>query len=126
MDGSVHTENINRARESLMASGLLDYPGGIPTSLRLESPTPQQWDFPNAWAPEQMFIIEGLLHSAKLSPNDCGEAFAAAQKWVTTTYNGWKQTGNMFEKYDCRVAGAPGGGRFRWMERHQILTDPFF
>jgi len=28
--------------------GVLDYPGGIPTSL-LDSG--EQWDFPNAWAP---------------------------------------------------------------------------
>ena len=74
----------------------------------------QQWDFPNAWAPEQMFIIEGLRHTAdQLHIRQKGttdEAFALAQKWVTTTYSGWAATGDMFEKYDCRVAGAPGGG----------------
>lgn len=128
---SIHLEHVTKARESLMNSGLLTYTGGIPTSLRISNTTRQQWDFPNAWAPEQMFIIEGLRHSAEGSQseslNEEDEAFTAAQKWVTTTYNGWKETGNMFEKYDCRVAGAPGGGisSFRRENFLKTKTDDF-
>lgn len=37
-------------------SGALQYPGGIPTSLKESG---QQWDYPNAWPPLQHMLIEG-------------------------------------------------------------------
>jgi neutral trehalase len=109
------------AIQSLLSSELIEYEGGVPTSLYARgvptnpetesisrSQTTQQWDFPNAWAPQQMFLISGLRHAVESGGEE--EAFQLAQKWISTTYNGWVQTQNMFEKYDCRVCGAPGGG----------------
>lgn len=40
----------------LQGSGALQFPGGVPTSLRNSG---QQWDYPNAWAPLQHMLIEG-------------------------------------------------------------------
>ena len=42
----------------LEREGVVDLPGGFPTSL-VESG--QQWDFPNGWAPLQHMVIEGAM-----------------------------------------------------------------
>lgn len=41
---------------SLQGSGALQFPGGVPTSLRKSG---QQWDYPNAWPPLQHMLIDG-------------------------------------------------------------------
>lgn len=50
-----HWFHIRRSCE-LQGSGALQFPGGVPTSLRNSG---QQWDYPNAWAPLQHMLIEG-------------------------------------------------------------------
>ena len=93
------------------ANGVLSYPGGVPTSLMFD--TSQQWDFPNAWPPEQLFVIEGLRR-LDYQPADGVAAKIAlqlAQTWVSSNYLAWQATnGGMFEKYNVTHVGVPGGG----------------
>lgn len=82
---------------------------GIPTSL-IQSR--QQWDFPNAWAPLQQFIIDGL-DSLNL-PEATSLADKLAISWFNTNYCAWQATekasGLFFEKYDVLKPGSAGGG----------------
>lgn len=45
---------------SVQGSGALQFPNGVPTSLRQSG---QQWDYPNAWPPLQHMLIEGRVGS---------------------------------------------------------------
>uniref|UniRef100_A0A3B4E1F5 Trehalase n=1 Tax=Pygocentrus nattereri TaxID=42514 RepID=A0A3B4E1F5_PYGNA len=81
------------ALQYLKASGGLDYPNGIPTSL---SETGQQWDMPNAWPPLQHILIEGL---SQLDLADAKElAFDLAQRWIRTNWMAYNKYEAMFEK----------------------------
>lgn len=53
---------------SVQGSGALQFPNGVPTSLRESG---QQWDYPNAWPPLQHMLIEGMLRSVGLLPQEC-------------------------------------------------------
>ncbi|CAH1780168.1 unnamed protein product [Owenia fusiformis] len=84
---------------------LTSYPGGIPVSNQY---TGQQWDYPNAWAPMQHMIIEGLN---MLNTNESKSiAQTLALTWLKSNYIGWRQTGYMFEKYNATQSGDPGQG----------------
>ena len=89
--------NITRHRmvySRLSALGVLDYPGGIPTSLNVSS---QQWDFPNAWAPLQWLPALGWADSP--DPTLRAAAGAVAQTWVASTYDAWlRYNHTLFEK----------------------------
>uniref|UniRef100_A0AAY5ENV5 Trehalase n=1 Tax=Electrophorus electricus TaxID=8005 RepID=A0AAY5ENV5_ELEEL len=94
-----------KALHYLRGSGGLDYPNGVPTSLREST---QQWDLPNAWPPLQHMLIEGL---AQLDSADSQElAFALAQRWIHTNWLAYAKYRAMFEKYDVSGDGKPGGG----------------
>lgn len=88
---------------------LYEYPGGIPIS---ESYTGQQWDFPNVWAPTQFLAVKLhlRLHKETSDERHFKTAVEIAQKWVTTTYCGHRHYGYVFEKYNAKVVGQPGGG----------------
>lgn len=79
---------------SLEASGLWQE-GGVLTTL-VESG--QQWDSPNAWAPLQHMMVEGLERLATT------QSLAAAQKlasqWIDSNLIGYDESGLMYEKYD--------------------------
>jgi alpha,alpha-trehalase len=69
------------------------------------SPTGQQWDAPNGWAPLQWMVIEGL--------NRYGEdalATTLAQRWVEQNVAVFRQTGKLVEKYDVTSSDAAAGG----------------
>uniref|UniRef100_A0A0N4ZHR0 Trehalase n=1 Tax=Parastrongyloides trichosuri TaxID=131310 RepID=A0A0N4ZHR0_PARTI len=92
----------------ISTNGLLDYPGGLPTSLITSG---EQWDFPNSWAPTTWIVIEGL------SKNDQPElAKLIADRWLKKTYTVWKNTdGKMFEKYNVTTGcdlNIAGGGEY--------------
>ena len=80
--------------------GVLDYPGGIPTSLKESG---QQWDFPNVWAPLQWFPVMAWQHSSVQTLNEA--AASIAETWLRTTYTGWVAYNHtMFEKViDCFI-----------------------
>ncbi|XP_065217849.1 trehalase-like [Planococcus citri] len=78
---------------------------GIPTS---KCNTTQQWDFVNEWAPLQAIMIEGLLNLE--DPKTDTLAFAWSSLWLKTNYEGFKKTGNMYEKYSAIIRGESGNG----------------
>nr|QOU33638.1 trehalase [Diaphorina citri] len=78
---------------------------GTPTSLFNST---QQWDYPNAWAPLQAFIIQGLDYTQdKLAKQ---VAYRLAEKWLFTNYMGYETSKAMFEKYDVELIGKTGNG----------------
>lgn len=87
----------------------ITFPGGIPTSLIASD---QQWDFPNAWAPLQQFIIDAL--DGLGLPEATAYADELANAWFSTNYCAWdlsSQYGGLFyEKYDVSSVGGIGGG----------------
>ena len=89
--------NVTRSKivlEHLRSLGILQYPGGLPTSLNDSS---QQWDFPNAWAPLQWFLVKGWENAN--DPELRQAARDAAVTWLRSTYDGWVRYNNsMFEK----------------------------
>uniref|UniRef100_A0A3P9PQ13 Trehalase n=1 Tax=Poecilia reticulata TaxID=8081 RepID=A0A3P9PQ13_POERE len=89
-----------KALQYLKASGALDFPNGVPTSLRDSG---QQWDYPNAWPPLQHMLIEGL---SKLSSEEGKKlAFDLAQRWIKTNWLAYQEY-----EYDVNGDGKPGGG----------------
>jgi alpha,alpha-trehalase len=86
------------------------FPGGVPTSFIMSK---QQWDFPNAWAPLQQFLIDGL--DALKLPEATKMADQLAITWFNSNYCAWQATlnddgGLFFEKYDVTHPGVAGGG----------------
>lgn len=77
------------------------YLGGIPVSAIKSS---QQWDFPNAWAPNHHTMVTSLLEY------DRNLALKYAKKFFNAVYEGWKRTNSIFEKYDVLVPGERGSG----------------
>ncbi|KAK7883019.1 hypothetical protein WMY93_029193 [Mugilogobius chulae] len=98
-------EKALRAVQYLKGSGALQFPNGVPTSLKESG---QQWDYPNAWPPLQHMLIEGL---SKLPSEDAQQiAQDLAQKWIRTNWMAYTKYHAMFEKYDVNGDGKPGGG----------------
>ncbi|XP_031719468.1 trehalase [Anarrhichthys ocellatus] len=94
-----------KAVEYLKESGALQFPNGVPTSLRESG---QQWDYPNAWPPLQHMLIDGL---SKLPPENAKQlAFDLAQRWIKTNWLAYMKYDAMFEKYDVNGDGKPGCG----------------
>ncbi|KAI4456200.1 trehalase [Holotrichia oblita] len=89
----------------LKRHGILDYKGGIPTSLEYSG---QQWDFPNAWPPLQAIVVQGLENSGH--PEAKALARELSRRWVTANLQGFKETGEMFEKYNSVEVGKYGAG----------------
>lgn len=94
-----------RVLKYLSDSGAFDTNGGIGTSS-IESG--EQWDFPNAWAPLQALIVQGLDQSG--APNAIKKAKVVASEWLKANIRGFMQSGEMFEKYDAIHPGKYGGG----------------
>eukprot|EP00897_Mesotaenium_endlicherianum_P003011 jgi/Mesen1/2738/ME000169S01921 len=105
--------------QALIASGLV-LPGGVATSL---APTGQQWDYPNAWAPLQHMIIEGVAASG--TPQGAELARQLAARWLHTMAAGFVRTGGMHEKYDAReIGGVGGGGEYGPQAWHRSFLTP--
>jgi alpha,alpha-trehalase len=92
------------ALEGLKGSGLLQV-GGVQTTLQQ---TEEQWDAPNAWAPLQQMLIEGLEGVGSAEASELARGLAKA--WLESNYLGWANTGQMYEKYNALVPGARGEG----------------
>uniref|UniRef100_A0A8D2JH97 Trehalase n=1 Tax=Varanus komodoensis TaxID=61221 RepID=A0A8D2JH97_VARKO len=83
----------------------LSYANGLPASL---ARTGQQWDLPNAWAPLQHMVIEGLAKSSLPQAQEL--AFTLAQRWVRMNLAVYERHHAMFEKYVVEGDGEPGTG----------------
>ena len=92
------TANTTRERilhQTLSKLGVLKYPGGLPTSLNTTSN--QQWDFPNAWAPLQWFVVQAWFNSSNQLLKETANEIAT--KWLRSNYLGWlNYNRSMFEK----------------------------
>uniref|UniRef100_A0A8D8Y4L3 Trehalase n=1 Tax=Cacopsylla melanoneura TaxID=428564 RepID=A0A8D8Y4L3_9HEMI len=78
---------------------------GTPSSMLNSS---QQWDYPNAWAPLQAFIIQGLDYTQDKTAQLV--AYRLADNWIRTNYYGYEKHQAMFEKYDSELIGETGNG----------------
>uniref|UniRef100_A0AAY4E4K4 Trehalase n=1 Tax=Denticeps clupeoides TaxID=299321 RepID=A0AAY4E4K4_9TELE len=99
------TDMALRSLQYLKASGALQYPNGVPTSLKDSG---QQWDLPNAWPPLQQLLIQGLSETPSEEAQEL--AFELAQRWIRTNWLAYIKYEAMFEKYDVNGDGKPGGG----------------
>lgn len=109
-------------------SGALQYPGGIPTSLKESG---QQWDYPNAWPPLQHMLIDGRHRPQQISCKLEGHiqylcvhpvhpvmfpglskvpseeatqlAFELAQRWIRSNWLAYTKHKAMFEKVSLLV-----------------------
>jgi len=83
----------------------LDQPGGFLTTMSTVST--QQWDYPNAWAPLQHFVIEGFVQTQ--DKNLTNLAVQTAGRWVYSNYLAYQTRGVMYEKYNALDPGQGGG-----------------
>nr|XP_023026984.1 trehalase-like [Leptinotarsa decemlineata] len=105
MDDNVKEERGRRAAEYLKKKGIVNFQGGIPSTLLQ---TGQQWDFPNAWPPYQNLIIIGLDKSNSTEAKEVAKQLA--HKWINSNIKGFHDNKAMFEKYDVQTSGQFGGG----------------
>ncbi|BES99965.1 trehalase (brush-border membrane glycoprotein) [Nesidiocoris tenuis] len=89
----------------IFKTGIHKFLGGTPQSL---FDTGEQWDYPNAWAPNQAILIQGLQRLGTREAEEMAANLAA--KWVYTNYRGFQTEGKMFEKYNAEKVGVGGGG----------------
>ena len=92
------TLNITTRSKSIVnklrSIGVFEYPGGLPTSLNESG---QQWDFPNAWAPLQWFLVKSFEGSDDKDLKDISTS--TLNKWLESTYEAWiKYNNSMFGK----------------------------
>lgn len=115
--------NETAVMHSLLNSGLI-LEGGIVTSMDNDG---QQWDYPNAWAPIQYMLIDGISNTVEVTsfdtdsqsatpqcttqPNQMGHdlSVSLAQQWLFSNYVSYNDTGFMFEKYYAPKFGAGNG-----------------
>ena len=92
---------------------LFDHLAGIPVSTPTNSLSEQQWDYPNAWAPYEYFLVTWLDANNRTS-----EAIQVSQRWLNSTFCGFTKTaGYLFEKYNAEQLGQPGvGGEYTVQE----------
>jgi alpha,alpha-trehalase len=77
-------------------------PGGFVTTL---TPTGQQWDAPNGWAPLEWLSMEGVRSYGRADLAD-----AARERWLALNRRTFLSTGKMTEKYDVIDLNRPAGG----------------
>ena len=78
----------------LKSLGFLGYPGGLPTS---QNDSGQQWDFPNAWAPLQWFLVKGWEGADDEELKEAARNLT--ETWLRSNYQAWIQYNqSMFEK----------------------------
>ncbi|EFA08993.1 trehalase isoform X1 [Tribolium castaneum] len=104
-DTSIRQSYGKNATNYLVQKGILNYEGGIPTSL---FETGEQWDMPNAWAPTQAIVIFGLDKSQ--DPGAKKVAQDLAFRWIDSLVKVAEDTHEMFEKYNAMFKGMYGGG----------------
>jgi hypothetical protein len=80
-------------------------------------------DFPNAWAPLQHMIIEGLATLNSEKANKLAQDIS--RRWLKSNYVAFEKTGRMVEKYDVRSSGKiGGGGEYETQVRSLVLCLP--
>ena len=109
-----------QAVSALASSGLVQ-PGGVAastTGMHSGHPTGQQWDWPNAWAPHQHMLSEGVRqYGAGFRGDVAGTtmdhaelALYIARGFTSSCHVAFRRDGVMHEKMDARRPGVYGGG----------------
>jgi alpha,alpha-trehalase len=78
--------------------GKFDLPGGLSTTAahpRSLSEMPEQWAYPNGWAPLQLIVVEALERYGYHQ-----EAKTVARKWLRTNLTTFETFGEFYEKYN--------------------------
>lgn len=95
------------AQAAALVAALDDFegPGGLAFTDRPHpSPHPQwrdlQWQFPTAWPPAQVWVVQGLLRYGYAE-----RAQQVARTFVANQVSTWEMTGSLWEKYDSRGSG---------------------
>lgn len=87
---------------------------GVQTTTIPHSVTGQQWDEPNAWAPLQLIMIEALqtLETEVIKEEQISATISKelVSSWLSSNYQGWADSGLMYEKYNSQVSGVRGDG----------------
>lgn len=104
--------NATRSRaaaNALAISGLVDV-GGVFVSL--ESASGQQWDWPNAFAPLQSFLYDGIMGTTSSDDVRARElASVILHRWIKASMNNFLRDGILNEKNDARFdSGISGRG----------------
>nr|XP_022911041.1 trehalase-like [Onthophagus taurus] len=94
-----------RAASYLVRLGINKFEGGIPATLEN---TGEKWDFPNAFAPIQSMIVQGLARSGSEAAAFLAEQFA--RDWIKANMISWKQRGVLFDYYDSERPGKTNQG----------------
>jgi alpha,alpha-trehalase len=92
-----------RSVAAVVANRLL-MPNGIATTL---SPSGQQWDEPNGWAPLQWIAVSGLNRYGQRTL-----ARSIALRWMHANLKVFHATGKLVEKYDLGSASGGAGGEY--------------
>jgi alpha,alpha-trehalase len=77
-------------------------PGGLVTTL--EAKSGRQWAWPNAWAPLQLLVSDGLERCGFLT-----EARDVRERWCNRVADVFERTGALWEKYDVVTRDASSG-----------------
>jgi len=87
-----------------VANNTSGHPGGVPTSLVQSH---QQWDFPNTWPP----LVEIVVTAMENTGTTEGKRLARelSENFVRNVYSTWRDTGHIYEKYNCSGGGGGGG-----------------
>lgn len=95
--GCYDTANKSAIARKILAyidfSGIDAFPGGVPTTLMQSG---EQWDYPNAWAPLQHWLAEGLRTLDDEQATDLANKWT--RRWTLSNYIAYKETKAMFEK----------------------------
>ncbi|KAF9763611.1 Trehalase [Nosema granulosis] len=108
MEDLNNDEHVIKNILNLYKESLFGHPGGVPCSgkPKVEDEVPQQWDFPNSWAPHVQMFTEFLIKNGydELAYH-VGRSFFNSVKSVTK-----KGTVVFMEKYNCESMGIKGDG----------------
>lgn len=93
-----NTELASKVLTYISANGIDAFPGGVPNTLVKSG---EQWDFPNAWAPTQYLLSEGLRVLNDERATKLANKWTT--RWVRSNYIAYNETGYMFEKVYKRI-----------------------
>jgi alpha,alpha-trehalase len=83
---------------------LFEHPGGIPASGEVNEEYKHQWDFPNVWPPHSHMLV---VHLLSIGEREMG--LHIARRYFRNILRSIEDRSLIFEKYDCRHVGVPGG-----------------
>lgn len=102
---------VSRHQAAHMVANLdkFELAGGLVTTAKLpviHSELPEQWAYPNGWAPLQMIVVEALERYGYHR-----EAKRIARKWLRTNLEFFNAHGEFYEKYNvAHPAAEPSDG----------------